>query len=120
MELYVKYYSLKSIGNTIPDNVRRRNSHMKTEKKEKEMEKLLNNINVRKETADGLRIYFNFLSKGLMFYNAEKPLVNLIYAPACMCKAAYIPTEKMYVIMLLVTNVIYTVKLFIILERLIW
>lgn len=120
LENYVKYYSIKLIcepsGTDVP---RRRNSSAKMEKKEKDYDKIKNrfvghlnvrcrtiineqikhlpfsySINLRKEVADGLRIYFDFLLKDYLLYNQEKEQANILLSEENLKNFTYIGSER--------------------------
>lgn len=73
LENWVKHYSIKAC--TCPGQVeapRRRSSSAKAEKREKDYEKLMRSIALRKEVADGLRIYLNYTVRDYLLYAPER------------------------------------------------
>lgn len=73
LENWVKHYSIKAC--TCPtqlDAPRRRSSSAKAEKREKDYEKLVRSIALRKEVADGLRIYLNYTVRDHLLYGPER------------------------------------------------
>lgn len=120
LENFVKYYSIKSICGPISgmDGPRRRNSSAKNEKREKDYEKLktrqviitscshtspinlkifvfdIYSINLRKEVADGLRIYFDFILKDYLLYKYEIEQASTLLSPENLKNFVYVGSEK--------------------------
>lgn len=97
LENFVKYYSIKSICGPISgtEGPRRRNSSAKHEKKEKDYDKLKTSINLRKEVADGLRIYFDFVLKDYLLYKQEKEQASILLSPEYLRKFTVVGSEKL-------------------------
>ncbi|XP_049802385.1 male-specific lethal 3 homolog isoform X2 [Schistocerca nitens] len=72
LESYVREYAINQICGT-PDNLRRkyrrRHNHQNGPL---DIERINRSINICKEVADGVRIYFDFTLSGLLLYNEEK------------------------------------------------
>ncbi|XP_031618868.1 male-specific lethal 3 homolog [Contarinia nasturtii] len=96
LENFVKYHSIKAIcaPNGNEGGPRRRNSAAKTEKREKDYDKLKASINLRKETADGLRIYFNFLIKDYLLYKPEREQAAMLLSDEYLNNFTYVGSEK--------------------------
>lgn len=96
LENFVKYYSIKSIcGPVGTENPgRRRSSCAKNEKREKDYDKIMTSINLRKEVADGLRIYFDFLLKDYLLYNSEIQQANQLLSRENLRNFTYVGSEQ--------------------------
>lgn len=55
---------------------------------------LKNSINLRKEVADGLRIYFDFLLKDYLLYKQEKEQANTLLSVENLKNFTYIASER--------------------------
>lgn len=53
----------------------------------------LNSINLRKEVADGIRIYFDFLLKNYLLYSQEKQQVDELLSPEFLKNFTYTVSE---------------------------
>lgn len=51
-------------------------------------------IDLRKEVADGLRIYFDFLLKDYLLYKQEKEQANLLLSNENLTNFTYIASER--------------------------
>lgn len=51
-------------------------------------------INLRKEVADGLRIYFDFLLKDYLLYSQEHEQANTLLSTENLSKFSYIASEQ--------------------------
>lgn len=94
LENFVKHYSVRAIScpsTQIADGTtRRRNSSAKFEKREKDYEKLNNSINLRKEVADGLRIYFDFTLRDYLLYRQERDQANVLLSEESLRNFTYV------------------------------
>lgn len=94
LENFVKHYSVRAIScpsTQIADGTaRRRNSSAKFEKREKDYEKLNNSINLRKEVADGLRIYFDFTLRDYLLYRQERDQANALLSEESLRNFTYV------------------------------
>lgn len=74
LENYVKHNAIKYICGTLKrDKLKRRNSQTKHERDHiVDPDKFANNLNICKEVADGLRIYFDFTLKDFLLYEPER------------------------------------------------
>lgn len=64
MESWVNHFTTTQLTN-IPDKPQRNKVH-------NSLEKTISDINICREVADGLRIYFDFTLNDLLLYNQEK------------------------------------------------
>lgn len=72
LESYVREYAINQICGT-PDNLRRRYRRRHNHQNGPlDIERINRSINICKEVADGVRIYFDFTLSGLLLYNEEK------------------------------------------------
>lgn len=95
LENFVKHYSVRAIScPTQIDGSRRRNSSAKVEKREKDYEKLNNSINLRKEVADGLRIYFDFTLRDYLLYRQEREQANSLLSDENLRHFTYVASER--------------------------
>lgn len=117
LENFVKYQSIRSIcGPHSTDAPRRRNSAAKFERREKDYDKLklryewfglykciiVTNdgfnvhfsIDLRKEVADGLRIYFDFLLKDFLLYHQERDQADILLSDENLTNFTYIASER--------------------------
>lgn len=84
LENFVKCYALRAVTTANPKQElpRRRNSIISLTRKEQQhqskttsaidYDEIMNDINLCKETADGIRIYFNFIIKDFLLYPEER------------------------------------------------
>lgn len=74
LENYVRNYAIKQLFGPMqePSKTKRRNSSAKIENKTKDYESIKTNIELCKEVADGIRIYFDFALKDYLLYQWEK------------------------------------------------
>lgn len=74
LENYVKHNAIKYICGTLKrDKLKRRNSQTKPDRDHiVDPDKFSNNLNISKEVADGLRIYFDFTLKDFLLYAPEQ------------------------------------------------
>lgn len=54
-------------------------------------------INLRKEVADGLRIYFDFILKDYLLYKQEIQQASVLLSPENLKNFTYVGSEKEYV-----------------------
>lgn len=54
-------------------------------------------ISLRKETADGLRIYFDFILRDYLLYKNEREQASVLLSPENLRNYTYIGSEKLYV-----------------------
>lgn len=54
-------------------------------------------ISLRKETADGLRIYFDFILRDYLLYKNEREQASVLLSPENLRDYTYIGSEKLYV-----------------------
>lgn len=55
-------------------------------------------INLRKEVADGLRIYFDFVLKDYLLYKQEKEQASVLLSPDFLKNFTCVGSEKQYVL----------------------
>uniref|UniRef100_A0A336LLN2 Protein male-specific lethal-3 n=1 Tax=Culicoides sonorensis TaxID=179676 RepID=A0A336LLN2_CULSO len=98
LENYVRQYALKQVCGISPDPTKskRRNSQAKFEnRREKEIERMKKNIELAKEVADGLRIYFDFTLKNYLLYEQEKKQAEVILSPGNLKHFSYIASDNL-------------------------
>lgn len=96
LENFVKHFSIKSLTTTTQsDAPRRRNSNVaKCERREKDYEKLANSISLRKEIADGLRLYFDFTLKDYLLYRQELEQASVLLSEENLSNFKYKAAEQ--------------------------
>ncbi|XP_055706331.1 protein male-specific lethal-3 [Phlebotomus papatasi] len=96
LEKFVKQCSVKMICNHIrQDQRKRRNSATRTDSP-LDTEKLTNRLNLYKEVADGLRIYFDFTLKDHLLYQQERQQAESVLDEENLKSFTYIPSEKSF------------------------
>lgn len=104
LENWVKHYSIKAC--TCPtqlDAPRRRSSSAKAEKREKDYEKLVRSIALRKEVADGLRIYLNYTIRDYLLYGPEREQAAYYMSEEYRTANVYVAPERQTLDMLSVS-----------------
>ncbi|XP_055694694.1 protein male-specific lethal-3 [Lutzomyia longipalpis] len=97
LEKFVKQCSVKLICNYIrQDHRKRRNSTTRSDKEPLDTEKLTNKLNLYKEVADGLRIYFDFTLKDHLLYSQEQQQAEMVLDEEYLKTFTYIPSEKSF------------------------
>lgn len=104
LENFVKHFSVKSliVASQPSSDVSRRkvnSSTTKCERREKDYEKITNNISLRKEVADGLRLYFNYTLKDYLLYRQEKEQAEELLSEKNLKNFTYIAAEQQLVLL---------------------
>lgn len=95
LEKFVKDTAAKLVlSGPQNETSRRRNSQLRSEKREINLEKIRNNVSLLKETADGLRIYLNFILRTHLLYKEEKEHASYVFFEENLKNFTYIPSEK--------------------------
>ncbi|GAB0097249.1 Protein male-specific lethal-3 [Sergentomyia squamirostris] len=95
LEKFVKECSVKLICNHIRQEGRkRRNSATKTEKESVDTEKLTSKLNLYKEVADGLRIYFDFTLRDHLLYEQEQEQAIEVLSEESLNRFTYMPSNQ--------------------------
>lgn len=117
LETFVKHISIKALSCPTPVHaLRKRNNKNKGDKREKDYQKLVNrfafplfiqinaqnvivsdfpfSINLRKEVADGLRLYFDFTLKDHLLYSNEMEQANTLLSEDYLTNFTYIPSNR--------------------------
>lgn len=93
LESFVKHSAIKQICGTLKrDKFKRRNSQ--TNKEPLDPEKYTNALNICKEVADGLRIYFNFTVRDHLLYDPERDQCDQFLNPNYLATFKHTPSEK--------------------------
>ncbi|XP_037041129.1 protein male-specific lethal-3 isoform X2 [Bradysia coprophila] len=97
LESFVKHISIKALSCPTPVHaLRKRSNNGKGDKREKDYEKLINSINLRKEVADGLRLYFDFTLKDHLLYGNEMEQANTLLSEDYLTNFTYIPSNRQF------------------------
>lgn len=59
---------------------------------------IFHSISLRKEVADGLRIYFDFILQDYLLYKQEREQASVLLSPENLQNFTYVGSEKPYVI----------------------
>lgn len=102
LENFVRYYALKQIcGIQEEEKPKRKYSHPKYEKyeksenqREKAIQSIISEIELCKEVADGLRIYFDFTIKDYLLYSQEIKQAEFYLSPEYFKTFKYIVPEN--------------------------
>ncbi|XP_063709423.1 protein male-specific lethal-3 isoform X2 [Culicoides brevitarsis] len=97
LENFVKHYALNQVCGISPDpsKSKRRNSQAKFEnRREKELERMKKNIELAKEFADGMRIYFDFTLKNYLLYEQEKKQAEVMLLPDNLKHFTYVAADN--------------------------
>lgn len=101
LEDFVKSHAIKIFTGpqTEPPKLKRRSSNIvgKKEPKVKQIdyESLANGVDLCKEVADGLRVYFNFILKDFLLYPEEKPEIEDMLSEEKLKDFAFDPGEQL-------------------------
>ena len=106
LENFVRHYAIKQIcgNNQEQCKQRRRSSQTKSEPKTKDYEHMKACIELSKEVADGLRLYFDFTVKDYLLYEQEVEYMGYFLSPEYLNEVRYIPTPSISLDMLRVKN----------------
>lgn len=98
LENYVKHTAIKYICGTLKRDKKRRNSQTKPDRDHiVDADKFANNVNISKEVADGLRIYFDFTLKDFLLYAPETAQYNEMFSEDHpMATYKYTPNDQPY------------------------
>lgn len=97
LENWVKHYSIKACTVGFSQQLRhevRRSSSAKAEKREKEYERLVRSIALRKEVADGIRIYLNYTIRDYLLYAPEREQAAWFMSPEFGASFEYAAPER--------------------------
>lgn len=100
LENFVRYYAIKQLcGVTnVQEKPKRKYSHSKYEKqtcnREAILQHMITNIELTKEVADGLRIYFDFTIKDYLLYSQEVKQADCYLSPEYLKKFRYTVPEN--------------------------
>uniref|UniRef100_A0A182N5Z5 Protein male-specific lethal-3 n=1 Tax=Anopheles dirus TaxID=7168 RepID=A0A182N5Z5_9DIPT len=106
LEDFVRYYTIRQLfecGHQEQAKSRRRNSSaLRTEHKIRDYEQIRTNVELCKEVADGLRVYFDFTLQDYLLYPQEKPQAQLVLAEENLRNFTYIASPNLSLDMLTV------------------
>uniref|UniRef100_A0A1B0B958 Uncharacterized protein n=1 Tax=Glossina palpalis gambiensis TaxID=67801 RepID=A0A1B0B958_9MUSC len=93
LENFVKQTAVKMVFSTTQaESTRRRNTQQRTDKKEKEFDKIITTVGLLKKVADGLRIYFDFTITDHLLYKEEKEHALSFLSEENLKNFTYVPT----------------------------
>ncbi|XP_065092248.1 protein male-specific lethal-3 isoform X2 [Ochlerotatus camptorhynchus] len=96
LENFVRHYSIRQLFGQEQAKLRRRNSSfMKGDQKTKDYETIRTNIELCKEVADGLRLYFDFTLKDYLLYPLEKQQAELVLSEEYLINFTYIASPSL-------------------------
>lgn len=98
LENYVKHNTIKYICGTLKrDKLKRRNSQTKPDRDHiVDPDKFANNLNICKEVADGLRIYFDFTLKDFLLYSPEQRQYDELFTDEFLDMYKHIASDRPY------------------------
>ncbi|XP_058058879.1 protein male-specific lethal-3 [Anopheles bellator] len=104
LEAFVRYYTLRQLfegGHSGQLKTRRRNSSaLRSEQKARDYEQIRTNVELCKEVADGLRLYFDFTLVDYLLYPQEKGQAQLVLAEENLSNFTYIASQNLSLDML--------------------
>lgn len=99
LQNFVKHLLIKSICCPKSENLRK-TGPTRNDRKTIDFDKIKNSIDLSKEFADGLRLYFNFTIKNYLLYNQEADQMNYLLSDDYLKSFNYVTAEKMSIDML--------------------
>lgn len=98
LENYVKHNTIKYICGTLKrDKLKRRNSQTKPDRDHTiDPDKFANNLNICKEVADGLRIYFDFTLKDFLLYTPEQRQYDELFTDELLDTYKHVSIDRPY------------------------
>lgn len=98
LENFVKHHAIKYICGTLKrDKLKRRNSQTKPDRDHVvDPDKFANNMNICKEVADGIRIYFDFTLKDFLLYGSEHQQYDDLFSDQFLSTYKHIPNDRLY------------------------
>uniref|UniRef100_A0A182PC43 Protein male-specific lethal-3 n=1 Tax=Anopheles epiroticus TaxID=199890 RepID=A0A182PC43_9DIPT len=106
LEDFVRYYTIRQLfecGHQEQTKSRRRNSSaVRPEHKIRDYEQIRTNVELCKEVADGLRVYFDFTLQDYLLYPQEKPQAQVVLAEEHLRSFTYIASQNLSLDMLAV------------------
>lgn len=98
LENYVKHTAVKFICGTLKrDKLKRRNSQTKPDRDHVvDPDKFTNNLNVSKEVADGLRIYFDFTLRDFLLYGPEQRQHDELFTEEFLATYKHLPCDRAF------------------------
>ncbi|XP_053680952.1 protein male-specific lethal-3 [Anopheles nili] len=106
LEDFVRYYTIRQLfecGHQEQTKSRRRNSSaLRSEHKVRDYEQIRTNVDLCKEVADGLRVYFDFTLQDYLLYPQEKPQALVALSEESLCNFTYIASQNLSLDMLTV------------------
>lgn len=94
LQNFVKHLLIKSICCPKSENLKK-TGPTRNDRKTIDFDKIKNSIDLSKEVADGLRLYFNFTIKNYLLYNQETDQMNYLLSDDYLNNFNYITAEKM-------------------------
>lgn len=95
LENFVRHYTIRQLFGQEQAKLRRRNSSfMKGDQKTKDYETIRTNIELCKEVADGLRLYFDFTLKDYLLYSLEREQADLVLSDEYLLNFTYIASPS--------------------------
>ncbi|XP_050100629.1 male-specific lethal 3 homolog [Anopheles aquasalis] len=106
LEAFVRYYTLRQLfecGQAGLLKSRRRNSSaLRSEQKCRDYEQIRTNVELCKEVADGLRLYFDFTLADYLLYPLEQTQAQVVLAEENLANFTYIASQSLSLDMLTV------------------
>uniref|UniRef100_A0AAG5CXR9 Protein male-specific lethal-3 n=1 Tax=Anopheles atroparvus TaxID=41427 RepID=A0AAG5CXR9_ANOAO len=106
LEDFVRYYTIRQLfecGHQEQTKSRRRNSSaLRSEQKIRDYEQIRTNVELCKEVADGLRVYFDFTLQDYLLYPQEKAQAEIVLAEENLSQFTYIASQNLSLDMLTV------------------
>ncbi|XP_055549457.1 male-specific lethal 3 homolog isoform X2 [Wyeomyia smithii] len=97
LENFVRHYTIRQlfeIGQEQTKLRRRNSSFMRGDQKTKDYEAIRTNIELCKEVADGLRLYFDFTLKDYLLYPQERQQAELVLSPEYLNNFTYVASPS--------------------------
>ncbi|XP_035899861.1 male-specific lethal 3 homolog [Anopheles stephensi] len=106
LEDFVRYYTIRQLfecGHQEQTKSRRRNSSaLRSEHKIRDYEQIRTNVELCKEVADGLRVYFDFTLQDYLLYPQEKAQAQIVLSEENLRNFTYIASQDLSLDMLTV------------------
>ncbi|XP_055638458.1 male-specific lethal 3 homolog [Toxorhynchites rutilus septentrionalis] len=97
LENFVRHYTIRQLfdlGQEQAKHRRRNSSFLKGDQKTKDYEAIRANVELCKEVADGLRLYFDFTLKDYLLYPRERHQAELVLSEEYLTNFTYIATPS--------------------------
>lgn len=96
LEHFVRHYTIRQLFGQEQAKLRRRNSSfLKGDQKTKDYETIRTNVELCKEVADGLRLYFDFTLKDYLLYPLERHQAELVLSEEYLMNFTYVSSPAL-------------------------